>query len=135
MADGTWPLKASSNADGDGLSPFYLLAVVAGSVLASLVVHEGGHALAAKALGGEDLRLCMGWPAFRVEVTLPPGRELQAAFLLAGVLANLGAAGALLQTSSCEFQLAAGVQLLSVVVNLLPFRSSDGARLLALRRR
>ena len=117
------------------MTPFHLLAILGVSVVVALVVHEGGHALAAKALGGEKLRLVPGWPAFRVEVELPPGREVRGAFLVAGVLANLGAAGALLQTSSYVFHLAAGVQLLSVVVNLAPLGHSDGAQLLALRRK
>ena len=111
-----------------------LVAVVVASVVAALLVHEGGHALAAKALGGEGLRLVLGWPAVRVEVKLPPGKEIEAAFLLAGALANLGAAGAMANTTSSGFHFAAGVQLASAIVNLVPLGTSDGARLLRLRR-
>jgi hypothetical protein len=117
------------------VTPLELLGVIVGSLVAALMVHEGGHALAAKALGGEGLRVVVGWPAVRVEAKLPPGKENEAAFLVAGVMANLGAAGAMAQTSSWGLHLAAVVQLVSVVVNLLPLGTSDGARLLALVKR
>ena len=116
------------------MTPLDGFALLLGSVAAALAVHEAGHALAANALGGQRLRLVLGWPAVRVEVDLPRGREIEAVFLVAGGMANLGAAGSLWQTTSWAFHLAAGVQLLSVVVNLLPFGTSDGARLLALWR-
>ncbi|MDP2344773.1 MAG: hypothetical protein Q8O67_27750 [Deltaproteobacteria bacterium] len=111
------------------------IGLLAASIAAALVVHEAGHALAAKALGGEGLRVVLGWPAVRVEVKLPAGKEIEAAFLVAGVMANLGAAGAMAQTSSSSFHVAAIVQLVSVVVNVLPLGTSDGARLIGLLRR
>jgi hypothetical protein len=103
------------------------LATVVG-VLAALVVHELGHVLAAGALGGHGFRLARIWPAVRVEAELPPGHGNEAVFLLGGVIANLGAAGALVGFGGV-FALAGALQLLLGAVALLPIGNSDGARL------
>ena len=121
------------------MSPTEYAVVIAVAAVVALVVHEAGHAVAALALGGEQLRLVPGWPALRVEATLPDGPGVEFAFVVAGVLANVGAAGGLLMVPAPEpwpgvLLVAAVVQLVCVVVNLLPAGRSDGARLLALWR-
>lgn len=108
-----------------------LFAAVVASALAGLVVHELGHVLAAGALGARNLRFRVGWPALQLEATLPdlPGASL--VFVVAGALANLGAAGALWGFAGW-FRLAALVQLLVAASAMLPVGTSDGAQLLAL---
>lgn len=103
------------------------LSTLAG-VVAGLVVHEGGHVLAAGALGGRDFRLTRIWPALRVEAELPAGRGNEAVFLAGGVIANVGAAGALFGFGGA-FAVAAALQVLVGVVALVPVGESDGARL------
>lgn len=117
------------------------VAIVVGLV-AALAIHELGHVLAAGALGGHGFRITRIWPAIRIEAELPPGRGAEVVFLLAGAIANLGAAGALagfwgrfapLQGANVQpadvFAVAAAAQLLVGLVALLPIGDSDGARL------
>jgi membrane-associated protease RseP (regulator of RpoE activity) len=108
--------------------------VVVGSAAFALLLHEIGHLMAAGALGGEGFRVVRAWPTIRVEATLPDGRHFEAVFLLAGAIANVGAAAALWNASS-TFALAAVLQLVVGALALLPVGESDGARLLALWRR
>ncbi len=110
-----------------------LLAVSAVSAVAGLVVHELGHVLAAGALGARDLRFRFGWPALQLEATLPDLPGAQLVFVVAGALANIGAAGALWGFHGL-FRLAALVQLLVAASAMLPVGTSDGARLLAMFR-
>jgi len=105
----------------------FALATLAG-IVAALIVHELGHVLAAGALGGHGFRLTRIWPAVRVEAVLPPGTGHEAVFLAGGVIANLGAAGALVGFGGV-FAVAGALQLLFAVVALLPVGDSDGARL------
>lgn len=105
-----------------------------GSALAGLVVHELGHVLAAGALGGDSLRLRLAWPVLRIDAKLPDGPGYEVAFLLAGVLANLGGAGALFGMHRPQLALLGLGQLVVAGLSLLPFGESDGSRLLALWR-
>lgn len=122
-------------------APAYVVTFLAWSVggaVAGLAVHELGHLLAAGALGGRRLRLRFAWPVLRLEADLPDGPGVALSFLLAGALANLGAAGALWGLQRAErpwLGLAAATQVLVAVVSLVPIGESDGQRLLALRRR
>lgn len=110
-----------------------LLLAIGLSSLAGLVVHELGHVLAAGALGARDLRFRLGWPALQLEATLPDLPGASFVFVVAGVLANVGAAGALWGFHGL-FRLAALVQLLVAASALLPVGTSDGAKLLMMFR-
>jgi len=114
----------------DPLTPADIVIVVVVSGIAALLVHELGHLLAAGALGGSNLRLRFGWPALRVEATLPEQPGFLVVFLAAGAIANLGAAAALWGFAGV-FRIAALVQLAMAAAALLPVGTSDGARLLA----
>jgi hypothetical protein len=120
-----------------------LAVAVAVGLVAALAIHELGHVLAAGALGGHGFRITRIWPAIRVEAELPPGRGAEVVFLLAGAIANLGAAGALVgvaplqgadapamhRPEAAAFAVAAAAQVLVGLVALLPIGDSDGARL------
>ncbi len=123
--------------DGGVTSVVAVVAIVVVAIVVAVAVHLLGQAAAGKALGGTALGLVHAWPALRLTGTLPrgAGRELEAAFVLSGSMANLGAAGALFSTPSGLCHVAGAVQLAWVVLSLLPIGGSDGARLLALRRR
>ena len=104
------------------------------AVVAAVVVHEGGHVLAAGALGGEGFRVTRVWPVIRVEATIPPGPGHELVFLLAGAVANLGAAAALFGFGG-RLVLLGLIQGLMAVLSLVPVGESDGSRLVALIKR
>jgi Zn-dependent protease len=108
-----------------------LLTVVLG-VLAAVLVHEGGHAMAAKALGATRVRLRLSGFLVTTEADLPNTRGCHVAFLCAGPLANVGAAVALLTEPRPVAVVLGSLQLVFGVLNLLPFRKSDGQQLLRL---
>ena len=107
------------------------VAVIAAAAVAAVVVHEGGHVLAAGALGGSGFRITRVWPVIRVEATIPEGPGYEAVFLVAGAMANLGAAGALFGFGG-PFAIAGAVQGLMAVLSVLPVGESDGSRLVML---
>ncbi len=114
----------------EALSPPAWVTVVVVSGVFGLLVHELGHVLAAGAMGGTGLRLRLGWPALRIEATLPDEPGFEIVFLLAGALANFGGAAALWGFGGV-CRVAALVQIMVAVAALLPIGTSDGARLWA----
>ncbi len=110
-----------------------LVGTIAVAVFAAVVVHEGGHVLAAGALGGSGFRISKVWPVIRVEATIPDGPGHELVFLLAGAVANLGAAAALFGFGG-RVELLALVQGVMAVLSLMPVGESDGARLVGLLR-
>lgn len=121
------------------------MAVLAGSLVlglaSALLLHELGHVLAARLLGGRVLRVRWRGLAARVEAELPH-RRAQGLFLLAGAGANLVVAAlglslaivARSSTMASAMGLFAGMHLLHALLALLPVGRSDGARLQELAR-
>lgn len=102
------------------------------AVTLALPIHEGAHALAARALGAQDVRIeRAGWLGLRVRATFAEGaHRARALFLLAGALGNLAAAA--LAFAVLHAHLAAGIHALFAVLTLVPGRDTDGGRLLSL---
>jgi Zn-dependent protease len=109
-----------------------LLLTVVGGVVAAVVVHEGGHAMAAKALGATRVGFKLSAFLVTTDADLPNTRGSHIAFLCAGPLANVGAAVALLTEPQPVAVVMGSLQFVFAVLNLLPFRQSDGHQLLRL---
>ncbi|MBM4281793.1 MAG: hypothetical protein FJ137_13870 [Deltaproteobacteria bacterium] len=110
-----------------------LLAAVVVGFLATVVVHEAGHAAAARLLGAKVVRVRWGWPVARVEADLPPGRGRKALFLLAGAGANVAVAAVAVAAGSHGVIVGAASAVFAVLT-LVPRGTSDGAQLWALAR-
>ena len=112
------------------MTPWAALAVMLGIAVGSVIVHEAGHVLTTKALGGTYHGLVWRWYGVGVQVEPPPGK------LWLTALGGLGATALL----ALGF-LAAGVMygfLLNAVLlasNLIPHRALDGGHVLAHFRR
>ena len=112
-------------------------------LLATLLLHELGHAGAALLLGGNESRISI-WPVFgRAEVEAFPDRRSAwvalsapaANLLCAGLLLGAGGGATLSLGTAPLLDLAFTANLLMGVGNLLPFPPVDGGRaLVALRR-
>ncbi len=111
----------------------------AAATLLAVIIHEGGHLVAAALIGIKPNRFSLGPLGARLEVDtaeLPYGKEI--ALAAAGPVSNLlGAAYALPMTAltsgalfeSVCFFIAASVGL--AILNLLPIKSFDGGRILS----
>ena len=108
----------------------FAVAVAAGVVVA-VVVHEAGHAVAARAVGATTVRTRVIWPRIRVEADVAPDRWRRVAFLAAGPLANVAVAAIACGAGGAGVVVGL-VNGACAVVNLVPHGDSDGARLLAL---
>ncbi len=98
-----------------------------GGLLLALVVHEAGHALAAKACGARTIRLSWQGTTARVLATFAaPSRVQLGWFYGAGPGANAIAA---LAFWALGLRLLATAQLLCAASTLVPTRGTDGARL------
>jgi hypothetical protein len=116
------------------LSPQALLALVVVGIIAAVLVHEGAHWCAARALGGSDVRV--EWLSFKptVHATLPPSRASVIIFFAAGMLANATAAVGLWLFGSPISVVLGALQAALAITNLVPLRDTDGAKLWALLR-
>ena len=108
-----------------------LLVAVVLSVVAVLVIHEAGHALAACVLGARRVRLALRPWGAAILAELPPGRVLP--FVLAGPLAS-AAAGALLLGVGGIFVVPGALSVAFAFLCLVPQGNSDGAQALSLVR-
>jgi membrane-associated protease RseP (regulator of RpoE activity) len=108
--------------------------VIAG-IIAAVLLHEAAHFLAARAVGGRDVRVHLIGLSPKVSAELPPGRMSNAMFFASGPLANLTAAAMLVAMSTPTTVVLGALQGLLGVVNLLPLPNADGLRLWRLFRR
>lgn len=108
-----------------------LLPLLFVGVIVAVLVHEAGHAVAARLCGGRRVAIRFGWPAAHTEAALPAGRVRQTLFLLGGAIANMivgapaiafGGGSAVVGFVCCA----------CAIANLWPHDRSDGAQLLAL---
>lgn len=109
--------------DGQGVLPLALLACA---------LHEGGHWLAIRALGGRitALRLTCVGAEMRLSARYPLGYAGQCIAALAGPCANLAAAWAAARTGTEWGYCFAGLNLSLGAFNLLPAAQLDGGRVL-----
>ena len=109
--------------DGQGVVPLALLACA---------LHEGGHWLAIRALGGRvaALRLTCVGAEMRLSHRFPLGWGAQIIAALAGPAANLLAAWAAARTGTEGGYCFAGLNLALAAFNLLPAAPLDGGRAL-----
>ena len=109
--------------DGQGVLPLALLACA---------LHEAGHWLAIRALGGRitALRLTCVGAEMRLSARYPLGYAGQCIAALAGPCANLAAAWAAARTGTEWGYCFAGLNLALGAFNLLPAAQLDGGRVL-----
>jgi Zn-dependent protease len=121
---------AAGRADGETVTAL----AMGGGVIASVLVHEGAHALAARSLGYRVEWILLGLLAGTTSYSGSDDRPLdRAAIAMAGPAANAGAVLVLLAAwasgaaglSDAMFALLS-FNALSVVVNLTPVPGSDG---------
>ncbi len=110
-----------------------LLLTVALSLVTVLALHEAGHAIAALALGGRQVRLIgRPWGA-AVEALLPVTAGAQLTFVLAGPLAS-ACAGAALACAGGVLLIPGALSAAFALLCLIPYGRSDGARALSIVR-
>jgi hypothetical protein len=111
----------------------FLALITIASLLSVFVVHEAGHAFAARALGGSAR--VRWWPSPRTIAKLPAelSTRREALYFLAGPLANIGFAVVLTLGLGKLGALAGLMHAVFGAVSLLPTSSrNDGARAFAL---
>ena len=108
-----------------------LVVTVALSLLAVLVIHEAGHAIAAWAFGGRRVRLRLRPWGAAIEAELPERRVL--AFVLAGPLVSALSGVALLAVGGI-FAVPGVLSVAFAALSLVPHGTNDGARALSLLR-